>query len=101
MDSHVGAFRTELLAALSRELEIAKRISSGERSNKLLAGHLKKAVGKGFIYEFEELVGFPPEEGVEIWVLLHESFEIETASASSFLDCYEFRDFFAFIGGSC
>ena len=66
MDSAVSTFRTELLAALSRELEIAKRVSSGERSNKLLAGRLKKAVGKGFIYEFEELVGFPPEEGVEI-----------------------------------
>ena len=66
MESTIKQFQSDLVSALSRELEIAKRISSGERSNKLVEGRLKKSTGKAFIYEFEELVGFPPEEGVQI-----------------------------------
>ncbi len=66
VEAKIKTFQEELVAALSRELEIAKRISSGERSNKLIEGRLKKSSGKNYIYEFEELVGFPPEEGVQI-----------------------------------
>jgi len=62
----VSKFKSEIVAALNRELEIAKRVSSGERSNKLIAGRRKAKSGKGFLYEFEELIGFPPEEGVQI-----------------------------------
>ncbi|MBM3931179.1 MAG: hypothetical protein FJ336_07905, partial [Sphingomonadales bacterium] len=66
MNSEASKLQTQMVQALTRELEIAKRVSSGERSNKLLAGKRRSSSKNSYIYEFEELIGFPPEEGVQI-----------------------------------
>jgi hypothetical protein len=66
MNSEASKLQNQMVQALTRELEIAKRVSSGERSNKLLAGKRRSSGKNCFIYEFEELIGFPPEEGVQI-----------------------------------
>jgi len=53
-------------AALNKELEIARRASSGERANEVKDGVQTRKKGKSFVYEFEELTGFPPDEGVQV-----------------------------------
>lgn len=58
--------KQEMVAALNRELEIARKSSSGERANQLKDGVRARKKGDVFVYEFEELSGFPPEEGVQV-----------------------------------
>jgi predicted TIM-barrel fold metal-dependent hydrolase len=61
-----------LIEALNRELEIAKKQSSGDRSNELIDGKRTLKRGKTYQYEFEELTGYPPEEGVQISMTVNE-----------------------------
>jgi superfamily I DNA and/or RNA helicase len=53
-------------AALNKELEIARRASSGERANDVKDGVQTRKKGNSFVYEFEELTGYPPDEGVQV-----------------------------------
>jgi hypothetical protein len=53
-------------AALNKELEIARKASSGERANEVKDGVQTRKKGKSFVYEFEELTGYPPDEGVQV-----------------------------------
>ncbi len=55
-----------LVSALKRELEIAKKFSSGDRTNAVKDGVRTIVKEDSFLYEFEELSGFPPDEGVEV-----------------------------------
>ena len=56
----------QMLSALTRELAIARKSSAGERTNQAKDGVRTRKKGGSFLYEFEELSGFPPDEGVEI-----------------------------------
>lgn len=60
------SFKQDLTSALVKELEIARRIAQGERSNEASTGHFLRQQGSGYVYEFEDLTGFPPDEGVQI-----------------------------------
>jgi ABC-type branched-subunit amino acid transport system ATPase component len=53
-------------AALAKELELARKASSGERANQAKDGIQTRKKGNSFVYEFEELSGFPPDEGVQV-----------------------------------
>ena len=55
-----------MVAALNKELEIARKASSGERANEVKDGIQTRKRGNSFIYEFEELTGYPPDEGVQV-----------------------------------
>ena len=55
-----------MAAALNKELEIARKASSGERANEVKDGIQTRKKGNSFIYEFEELTGYPPDEGVQV-----------------------------------
>jgi superfamily I DNA and/or RNA helicase len=52
--------------ALNKELEIARKASSGERANEVKDGVQTRKKSKSFVYEFEELTGYPPDEGVQV-----------------------------------
>ena len=58
--------KQEMGDALKKELEIARKASSGERANEVKDGKQTRKNGNSFVYEFEELSGFPPEEGVQV-----------------------------------
>jgi RecA/RadA recombinase len=60
------ALKDGLLAALNKELEIARKSSLGERANEAKDGARTRKKGNSFVYEFEELTGFPPDEGVQV-----------------------------------
>ena len=60
------ALKNDLGAALAKELEIARKASSGERANEAKDGLRTRKKGNSFLYEFEELTGFPPDEGVQV-----------------------------------
>ena len=53
-------------AALNKELEIARKASSGERANEVKDGIQTRKKGNSFLYEFEEMTGYPPDEGVQV-----------------------------------
>lgn len=55
-----------MLRALNKELEIARKASSGERANDAKEGIQTRKKGSSFVYEFEELTGYPPDEGVQV-----------------------------------
>lgn len=58
--------KQDMGAALNKELEIARKASSGEHANEIKDGVQTRKKGNSFVYEFEELTGFPPDEGVEV-----------------------------------
>ena len=72
MEKESNEFKNSLIEALNRELEIAKKQSSGDRSNELIDGKRTLKRGKTYQYEFEELTGYPPEEGVQISMTVNE-----------------------------
>ena len=61
-----AALKQDMGAALNKELEIARKASSGERANEVKDGVQTRKKSNSFVYEFEELTGFPPDEGVEV-----------------------------------
>jgi superfamily I DNA and/or RNA helicase len=69
------SLKNDLTRALAKELEIARRMSQGDRSNEAINGQFVKQQAGGYVYEFENLTGFPPDEGVQI------SFTVGTTSS--------------------
>lgn len=66
ISSRAATLKQEMGAALAKELEIARKASSGERANEVKDGVQTRKKGNSFVYEFEELSGFPPDEGVQV-----------------------------------
>jgi flagellar biosynthesis GTPase FlhF len=66
VSTRAATLKRELGAALRKELEIARKISTGERSNEAKEGVQTRKKGSSFIYEFEELTGYPPDEGIQV-----------------------------------
>jgi hypothetical protein len=66
LSPRAATLKQEMGAALKKELEIARKASSGERANEVKDGKQSRKNGNSFVYEFEELSGFPPEEGVQV-----------------------------------
>jgi len=66
LSTRASTLKESFIAALNKELEIARRISAGERSNEAKDGIKVRKKGNSFVYEFEELTGFPPDEGVQV-----------------------------------
>lgn len=66
MDSTVQQFKSELCEALSRELEVARRKMVEENTHKFVSGIKTSSSEGSFLYEFEDLQGFPPDEGVTV-----------------------------------
>lgn len=58
--------KKELSDALTAELEVAKKSSMGDRKNELKDGTKVRKKGDSYIYEFNDLSGMPPEEGVQV-----------------------------------
>ena len=61
-----ATLKQEMGAALNKELEIARKASSGERANEVKDGVQTRKKGNSFVYEFEDLTGYPPDEGVQV-----------------------------------
>lgn len=59
-------FKEQIVAAITRELEVATELSSGDNNNQLRDGYQKGLKGNSFVYFFNELTGIPPEEGVKV-----------------------------------
>ena len=66
ISTRAATLKQEMGAALNQELEIARKASSGERANEVKDGVQTRKKGNSFVYEFEELTGFPPDEGVQV-----------------------------------
>jgi superfamily I DNA and/or RNA helicase len=66
ISTQASTLKQEMGAALAKELEIARRASSGERANEAKDGIKTQKKGNSFVYEFEELTGYPPDEGVQV-----------------------------------
>jgi superfamily I DNA and/or RNA helicase len=66
ISTRAATLKQEMCAALSKELEIARKASSGERANEVKDGVQTRKKGNSFVYEFEELTGYPPDEGVQV-----------------------------------
>ncbi len=66
ISTRAATLKQQLGAALAKELEIARKASSGERANQVKDGTQTRKKGNTFVYEFEELSGFPPDEGVQV-----------------------------------
>ena len=66
ISARAATLKQEMGAALNKELEIARKASSGERANEVKDGVQTRKKGNLFVYEFEELTGFPPDEGVQV-----------------------------------
>ena len=66
ISTRAATLKQEMGAALAKELEIARKASSGERANEVKDGVQTRQKGSSFVYEFEELSGFPPDEGVQV-----------------------------------
>lgn len=66
LSTRAAALKQEMEAALKKELEIARKVSSGERANEVTDGIKTRKKGNSFVYEFEELTGTPPDEGVQV-----------------------------------
>lgn len=64
--------KLDLVNALTLELETAKKISAGERTNSVSRGEFKYKRGSSFVYEFDDLTGFPPDEGTQITFTIKE-----------------------------
>lgn len=68
-----ATLKRDLGEALAKELEFARRTSSGDRTNQVKDGRKGRHKGNGFLYEFEELSGFPPEEGAQVTFTVSEN----------------------------
>jgi hypothetical protein len=66
LSTRAATLKQEIGAALNKELEIARKASSGERANDAKDGVQTRKKGNSFVYEFEELTGYPPDEGVQV-----------------------------------
>ena len=66
LSSRATALKEAMGNALNKELEIARKVSQGDRANEAKNGIQTRQKGDSFVYEFEELTGFPPEEGVQV-----------------------------------
>jgi hypothetical protein len=66
ISTRAATLKQQMGAALAKELEIARKASSGERANQAKDGIQTRKKGNSFVYEFEELSGFPPDEGVQV-----------------------------------
>lgn len=66
ISTRAATLKQQMGAALAKELEIARKASSGERANEVKDGHQTRKKGNSFVYEFEELTGYPPDEGVQV-----------------------------------
>ena len=66
LSTRAATLKQEMEAALKKELEIARKASSGERANEVTEGIRTRKKGNSFVYEFEELTGTPPDEGVQV-----------------------------------
>lgn len=66
LSSRASTLKQDMVAALNKELEIARKASSGERANQVKEGIQTRKKGNSFVYEFEELTGYPPDEGVQV-----------------------------------
>ena len=66
ISTRAATLKQQMGAALAKELEIARKASSGERANQAKGGTQTRKKGNSFVYEFEELSGFPPDEGVQV-----------------------------------
>ena len=66
ISTRAATLKQEMGAALNKELEIARKASSGERANEVKEGVQTRKKGNSFVYEFEELTGYPPDEGVQV-----------------------------------
>ena len=66
LSSRASTLKQDMVAALNKELEIARKASSGERANQVKDGIQTRKKGNSFVYEFEELTGYPPDEGVQV-----------------------------------
>jgi superfamily I DNA and/or RNA helicase len=66
ISTRASTLKQEMGAALNKELEIARKASSGERANEIREGVKTRKKGNAFVYEFEELTGYPPDEGVQV-----------------------------------
>jgi superfamily I DNA and/or RNA helicase len=66
ISTRAATLKLEMGAALNKELEIARKASSGERANEVKDGVQTRKKGNSFVYEFEELTGYPPDEGVQV-----------------------------------
>lgn len=72
LSTRANTLKDSFIAALNKELEIARRISAGERSNEAKDGTKVRKKANSFVYEFEELAGFPPNEGVQVSFTVNE-----------------------------
>jgi hypothetical protein len=59
-------FKEQIVSAITRELEVATELSSGDNNNQIRDGYQKGVKGNSFVYFFNELSGIPPEEGVKV-----------------------------------
>ena len=59
-------FKEKIGAAIAREFEVAKELSTGEKKNQVRDGKLERQKGSSYIYVFNELSGTPPEEGMKV-----------------------------------
>ena len=66
ISSRAATLKESMANALNKELEIARKVSQGDRANEAKNGTQTRQKGDSFVYEFEELTGFPPEEGVQV-----------------------------------
>lgn len=66
IDIRAVELQEEMLAALKAELEAARRLTSSERTTTLNGGLRLRQEGTSFIYQFNEMSGFPPDEGAQI-----------------------------------
>lgn len=66
ISTRATTLKEEMVAALKKELEIARKASSGERANQVKDGVQTRKKTNSFVYEFEELTGYPPDEGVQV-----------------------------------
>ena len=55
-----------MLSALKHELDVARRLTSSENLTSLAGGSRLRRDGDSFVYHFDQLTGFPPDEGVQI-----------------------------------
>jgi hypothetical protein len=55
-----------MLAALKHELDVARRLTSGENLTSLEGGSRLRRDGDSFVYHFDQMTGFPPDEGAQI-----------------------------------
>ena len=66
ISTRAATLKQQMGAALNKELEIARKASYGERANEVKDGVQTRKKGNSFVYEFEELTGYPPDEGVQV-----------------------------------